>query len=402
MRVPVAGRSVAVRIWTVGLFAISCVAITTCSRPSPTAPSSSAGAPVGRGGVPIVSASTRIHPEDGFPPRDQPLDFRRQLETYYQTALRRGLTATFVDLEGDIVWTQEYLRYRVSSCDHTTAVQKVMAQIGNGVVQPVCGPTTNVFPPRNEPLDFRRQLEGYYQLTLRRGSTGTYVDLEGDIVWTQEYLRYRVSGCDHTTATQKVFTQISGGGIQPDCTNQCAYGVSASNQSFGSSGGSATLAITRLSGTCGWSAGADVSWISLGARSGGGSSSFTFSVQSNGSTADRSGTITVQWSGGATQMGVFQSGATPQSAFLQFVPGSNACQCLVGTATIQIDGLNRGSMTCTTSSPVISVSPSPHSFSVCACQCTSGTTSSLAPNSTTVYSISCNNSVPFVVRPPKD
>src|SRR4029079_9713563 len=131
--------------------------------------------------------------------------------------------------------------------------------------------------------------------------TGTYVDLEGDIVWTQEYLRYRVSTCDHSTAIQKVFAQISGGGVQPDCTNQCTYSISAASQTFGSGGGSSSIAVSRQSGSCGWTATANVSWINLGSRSAGGSATVSYSVQANTSSSDRSGTISVQWNGGSDQ-----------------------------------------------------------------------------------------------------
>ncbi|MGQ0733730.1 MAG: BACON domain-containing protein [Acidobacteriota bacterium] len=37
-------------------------------------------------------------------------------------------------------------------------------------------------------------------------------------MWTQEYLRYRVSSCSHLEAVDKVIAQIDGRGVQPDCT----------------------------------------------------------------------------------------------------------------------------------------------------------------------------------------
>ena len=49
-----------------------------------------------------------------FPPRNESLDFRNQLETKYRDGLHAALTSTFVDLEGSVVWMQEYLRYRVN------------------------------------------------------------------------------------------------------------------------------------------------------------------------------------------------------------------------------------------------------------------------------------------------
>ena len=41
--------------------------------------------------------------------------------TTYRDGLRRGSVASFVDIEGTIVWTQEYLRYRVNGCGHADA-----------------------------------------------------------------------------------------------------------------------------------------------------------------------------------------------------------------------------------------------------------------------------------------
>jgi len=155
-----------------------------------------------------------------FPPRNEPFEFRLRLETKYRDELRRRETTTFVDLEGDIVWTQEYLRYRVNECTHEQAVERVMAQIDGGVVQPVCGnppPGPIAFPPRNEPFQFRQQLEAKYRDGLRRTAIQTYVDLEGDIVWCQEYLRYRLNNCNHGESVDRVFMQIEGRGMQPVC-----------------------------------------------------------------------------------------------------------------------------------------------------------------------------------------
>jgi hypothetical protein len=161
-----------------------------------------------------------------FPPRNEPFAFREELERKYRDGLRRSPSSTYVDLEGDIVWTQEYLRYRVNQCDHAAAVQKVLDQIDGRGIAPVCGnPPADgavLFPPRNEPFAFRQELELKYRDGLRRSATSSYVDIEGAIVWTQEYLRYRVNRCGHAAATQKVLDQIDGRGIAPVCTEGLA------------------------------------------------------------------------------------------------------------------------------------------------------------------------------------
>lgn len=153
-----------------------------------------------------------------FPPRNEPLLFRSALETKYRDGLRRSAVQTFVDQEGTVVWAQEYLRYRVNLCSHAEGVARVMQQIDGRGIAATCGTaSTAIFPPRNEPLDFMVQLEAKYRDGLRRSSGPSFVDVEGNIVWTQEYLRYRVSGCSHTDGQQKVFDQIDGRGVQADC-----------------------------------------------------------------------------------------------------------------------------------------------------------------------------------------
>jgi hypothetical protein len=155
-----------------------------------------------------------------FPPRNDSFEFRQELERKYRDGLRRTATDTFVDAEGDVVWTQEYLRYRTNGCGHAEAVQRVLQQIDGGPGAPVCADVPGgrvAFPPRNESYAFRQELELKYRDGLRRGTSSTCVDLEGSIVWTQEYLRYRVNACSHGVSVARVFDQIDGRGIGPVC-----------------------------------------------------------------------------------------------------------------------------------------------------------------------------------------
>jgi len=147
--------------------------------------------------------------------------------------LRRQPAPTYVDLEGSVVWIQEYLRYRVNLCSHTESVARVMMQIDGLEARAPCGTTdTPNFPPRDESLNFMIQLEAKYRDGLRRSAISSYVDLEGNIVWTQEYLRYRVSGCAHDLSLIKVFGHYfpAGGSNIDPCDNFSAR-ISAGNGS---------------------------------------------------------------------------------------------------------------------------------------------------------------------------
>jgi hypothetical protein len=155
-----------------------------------------------------------------FPPRNETADFVTRLGALYRDELRSPGFATYVDPEGAGVWTPEYARFRVGQCNHETASQRVFQAITDGIASGVCALTPAgaiPFPPRNEGLQFFVSLNGLYRDTLRRSQITSFVDEEGLVVWILEYLRYRLNGCGHEVAVQKVFMQIRGQGIQPTC-----------------------------------------------------------------------------------------------------------------------------------------------------------------------------------------
>ncbi len=153
-----------------------------------------------------------------FPPRNEAFDFRANyLEQRYRTGLNRTPAPSYADVEGAIVWTTEYLRYRLGQCGHEDAVNRVFDQIDGRPAPALCGNGTAPFPARNESLNFRLRLEDKYRNHLNRQPVQTAVDAEGDVVWTQEYLRYRTNGCGQAETIQKIEDQISGKGVQPTC-----------------------------------------------------------------------------------------------------------------------------------------------------------------------------------------
>jgi len=155
-----------------------------------------------------------------FPPRDETFAFRTALESRYEDGLGRRTGPTYADVEGSVVWVSEYLLYRVHQCSHERAMAKVRMQIQGLGLPSICGlpPVGTIpFPPRNETYAMRLELESIYKDELKRQASQSAVDVEGDVVWVQEYLRYRLNGCSHDQATSRVMTQIDGGVIPPVC-----------------------------------------------------------------------------------------------------------------------------------------------------------------------------------------
>jgi hypothetical protein len=190
----------------------------------PTGPSAIAQSPLGllRGPVSSTASGPAEFPIDllaAFPDRREPVEFRTQLEGVYQA---RGAqrTSTFVDIEGTVIWTTEYIRYRLSNCSDAESISKVAFEIANlnSPGPPECG-SVAPFPDRRDAFRFRVDfLEPQYRDVLRKPLQQLFVNAEGDVIWTMEYLRYRVGNCSHAEATAKVNMDIGGAGPQPVCS----------------------------------------------------------------------------------------------------------------------------------------------------------------------------------------
>ena len=116
-------------------------------------------------------------------------------------------------------------------------------------------------------------------------SAQSAVDPDGAAIWLGEYYRYRTSGCDHATATQKVMTQIDGGAAPATCAVQCAYNMETPFSVSGN-GGTYTAHLLRTSGSCDWLALTDTPWIRLNPPITGtdrGSLSYTVAANTGGS-----------------------------------------------------------------------------------------------------------------------
>lgn len=296
----------------------------------PTSPSAVTAAPIGGDSVSHPTVVT-------FPPRPDGVDFRAQLESKY-AAMGRRPAQVYVDAEGEATWIGEYYRYRVNGCDHDTATQRTLAQIDGAAAGQICSllafPENAVYPPREHVVDFRRQLGAKYQAMGR--SAQSAVDPDGAAIWMGEYYRYRTSGCDHTTASQKVMTQIDGQAAPATCAVACAYNL-ATPASLPGIGGNFNVQLLRTSGSCDWVALTDDPWITLnGPRAGTDRTVFSYTVAPN-TGSPRTGFIRFVYAGGISYLEVRQASPTHNVAFLLYDPAVSptapATECLIRTAS---------------------------------------------------------------------
>jgi hypothetical protein len=97
----------------------------------------------------------------------------------------------------------------------------------------------------------------------------------------------------------------------PTQPQTCNYTLSSTSQSSTAEGGASSVNVNQASGTCGWTAQADATWITLSNSSGSGTAALGYSVAANTSTDSRTGRITVNWTGGSSQLTVTQAAAAP-------------------------------------------------------------------------------------------
>jgi hypothetical protein len=296
--------------------AVACSSPDRARRMSPTAPT--AGTTVGTGPMGLGGISGPM--DVLFPSRADAFEFRNQLETKYQTGLNRSASLTSVDREGEVVWVQEYIRYRVNGCDHLTATERVMAQIDGNPPGGICAENRDfviLFPPRDQILDFRRQLETKYLQSLARGPAPTFVDIEGSVIWTQEYLRYRVNECDHNSAVQKVMAQIDGGAVADTCVPACRYRAAPGDREVSDGQQTNSFDLVGEPGGCAWTASSDASWLTFPSDLTSGTNSVTipYTVLQNVSGGPRIGRIRFAWAGGGAAHTIFQAGSALISSF---------------------------------------------------------------------------------------
>jgi hypothetical protein len=316
-----------------------------CSDDNKVATSAMPTAPSAMTAVDVTDAVSRPTIVD-FPERSEAIDFRTQLETKYASGLGRTPAQVYVDPEGEVVWIGEYERYRVNGCDHNTATQNVMVQIDGATPPPICSvrffPETALYPPRDQVVDFRRQLGNKYQAMGR--SAQSAVDADGAAIWISEYYRYRTSGCDHQTATQKTMTQIDGNPAPESCLVTCVYRVSSATTSIPAAGGTFSADIERTSGSCDYLAVSESEWISLARPiSGSGRGVLMFNVANN-TGAPRTGSIRFQWPGGVTSLQITQGSLN--LAFQFFDPATSTsptteCQLRTTSTTCTLQAVTQ-------------------------------------------------------------
>ena len=214
-----------------------------------------------------------------------------------------------------------------------------MAIIDGGAPAQVCAalifPETAIYPPRDHVVDFRRQLGAKYQSMGR--SAQSAVDPDGAAIWIAEYLRYRSSGCDHATATQKTLAQVDGGVAAESCLEQCIYAVD-SPRSAPAAGGDFVAEPDRRSGSCQWLAQSEVPWLVLRPPvTGSHRSPLAYTVLGN-TGGSRSGRIRVYYPGGIANLDINQASPSQNLSFQFFDPATSTsptteCQ-IKTTATI--------------------------------------------------------------------
>jgi len=106
-------------------------------------------------------------------------------------------------------------------------------------------------------------------------------------------------------------------GLKRSASATCAYSMLPNGTlDVPRVGGSFSIALSRTSGTCGWTASTDANWITLVSLSGSDSATLSYTVNPNAAFVPRGGVITVRWSGGESSLTVRQPADSPPTCGL--------------------------------------------------------------------------------------
>jgi len=131
---------------------------------------------------------------------------------------------------------------------------------------------------------------------------------------TAETFRMRASAPGYDTGEQNVtIPDVSRADMALRQTGgPCVYTVSLTGTlDVNQAGTQSSLTISRPSGTCGWTATSDASWIVLDSSSGNGNATLGFTVRPNTTFVGRIGTITIDWGAGRSQLAIRQAADIP-------------------------------------------------------------------------------------------
>jgi hypothetical protein len=87
-----------------------------------------------------------------------------------------------------------------------------------------------VLPVVAESRAFRSELDAIYRDRLGRTSFPATIDPRESTIWLRRYLRFRLHGCSHASATAKVFQQLANGGAPGLCGSPDTIGFPPENE----------------------------------------------------------------------------------------------------------------------------------------------------------------------------
>jgi subtilisin family serine protease len=217
-----------------------------------------------------------------------------------------------------------------------------------------------------DPINFEIELRSDATITTRYGAGNTNlfpvvgISGGGPDPYVIDALTSETSPKTLTNAQTAVFSPRT----------SCTYALSPTSQTFTSSGGTASVAVTTQIG-CGWGAIMNAPWITITSDAGGnGNGSINYAVQSNSSTTARSGTMTIAnltftvnqdaaplpviqllsssfsvgENGGQVAVAVRRTGTTSGTSTVDFVTsdtaGSQGCNVANGAASARCDYIN--------------------------------------------------------------
>jgi len=147
-----------------------------------------------------------------LPNRDEFVRFYRHLDETYRTTLGRAPRDAAGTIDARVEGVVRYLAYRMEGCDHADGAARALPDVVSPAGAGFCPVTAidHAVPPADQTLAFATQLDRTLSGRPDAGHSSTHVDLEGEAVWLQAYVRERARGIREQDARESVLAVIRG------------------------------------------------------------------------------------------------------------------------------------------------------------------------------------------------
>jgi hypothetical protein len=156
-----------------------------------------------------------------LPPPAELVRFRDALDVEFRDGLKRAPQSIYGSSEERVRAIARFVSYRLTGCDREEATGRILRELRGAHEIRLCSNhrsrrlsalenpgDVDSLPTRDETVRMLREVDDVYRKELTRSAAASHLDTEGEAVWIQEYLGYRLAGRSQADSHDLVLRDI--------------------------------------------------------------------------------------------------------------------------------------------------------------------------------------------------